>query len=185
MCVDDLVENEVLVVKEKLSDKPASAWSGDAIANRDLSYRSHDQPHDQYQRSHEQQCQSRDQYHRSHDQAHGGHMTAVVPSGKAGPMNRSRNVGVANSAPSYGTVGARNVGVANSASSYGTVGAPVLSHFIQCNSFGYYFLAEAENVRLVQSQGRTRKAHCIVKVPHIQGTCVWGWCTYSRASINE
>ena len=46
------------------------------------------------------------------------------------------------------------------------LGVPHLSHFIQSNSFGFYFLAEVENIRLLPMQGKTRKTHCIVKVPH-------------------
>lgn len=48
------------------------------------------------------------------------------------------------------------------------VGTPQLSHFIQLNSFGYYFLAEVENMKLVPSHGKIKKIHCIVKVPHCQ-----------------
>ena len=46
------------------------------------------------------------------------------------------------------------------------VGAPQLSHFIQSNSFGYYFLAEVENLKLLPTHSKIRKTHCIVKVPH-------------------
>ena len=51
------------------------------------------------------------------------------------------------------------------------VGVPLLSHFIRCNSFGYYFLAEGVTMKSVQTQGvgRIKKAHCIVKIPHIKG----------------
>lgn len=48
------------------------------------------------------------------------------------------------------------------------VSTPQLSHFIQLNSFGYYFLAEVENMKLVPTHGRIKKIHCIVKVPHCQ-----------------
>ena len=45
------------------------------------------------------------------------------------------------------------------------MGVPNLSHFIQSNSFGSYFLAEVENMRLLSSQGRMKKTHCVIKVP--------------------
>jgi hypothetical protein len=48
------------------------------------------------------------------------------------------------------------------------VSTPQLSHFIQLNSFGYYFLAEVENMKLVPTHGKIKKIHCIVKVPHCQ-----------------
>ena len=46
------------------------------------------------------------------------------------------------------------------------VSTPQLSHFIQLNSFGYYFLAEVENMKLLPTHGKIKKIHCIVKVPH-------------------
>ena len=48
------------------------------------------------------------------------------------------------------------------------VSTPQLSHFIQLNSFGYYFLAEVENMKLVPTHGKIKRIHCIVKVPHCQ-----------------
>ncbi len=55
----------------------------------------------------------------------------------------------------------------------GMMGTPLLSHFIQSNSFGYYFLAQVDNVpsRTPHSGSRTpqgarvRKTHCVLKVP--------------------
>ena len=59
------------------------------------------------------------------------------------------------------------------------VSTPQLSHFIQLNSFGYYFLAEVENMKLVPTHGKIKKIHCIVKVPHCQkGTDVCTVASY-------
>lgn len=99
-------------------------------------------------------------FSRSHDQA----FTSNIP-----PSMMSSKGGV----PSNGN-GSRSRqgqnGGDSTPSSHVILGVPHLSHFIQCNSFGYYFLAEADNMRL-QQQGHSkgRKAHCIVKVPHVQG----------------
>lgn len=130
--VDDLVDNEVLVVKERQSlDGGKAQWGyGGGSVGRYGGGR--DAPPDPYRRSHDQALPTT---------AH------MMPISK---LSRSR------------------VGGESAASSV-IVGAPQLSHFIQCNSFGYYFLAEADNVRLAQSQGKARKAHCIVKVPYQQG----------------
>ena len=58
------------------------------------------------------------------------------------------------------------------------VSTPQLSHFIQLNSFGYYFLAEVENMKLVPTHGKIKKIHCIVKVPHCQKGMLPGFsCT--------
>lgn len=60
------------------------------------------------------------------------------------------------------------------------VSTPQLSHFIQLNSFGYYFLAEVENMKLVPTHGKIKKIHCIVKVPHCQkGICLYYITTFS------
>ena len=50
------------------------------------------------------------------------------------------------------------------------MGVPHLAHFIQSNSFGYYFLAEVENMKLLPARGKVKKTHCIVKVPHCEKT---------------
>ena len=51
------------------------------------------------------------------------------------------------------------------------MGVPHLAHFIQSNSFGYYFLAEVENMKLLPMRGgKVKKTHCIVKVPHCEKT---------------
>lgn len=50
------------------------------------------------------------------------------------------------------------------------MGVPQLAHFIQSNSFGYYFLAEVENMKLLPPHGKFKKTHCIVKVPHCEKT---------------
>lgn len=55
------------------------------------------------------------------------------------------------------------------------MGVPGLSHFIQSNSFGYYFLAEVESMKILSSQGRMKKTHCVIKVPLCEkgsGVCV-------------
>ena len=57
------------------------------------------------------------------------------------------------------------------------VSTPQLSHFIQLNSFGYYFLAEVENMKLVPTHGKIKKIHCIVKVPHCQKGMHPRWLT--------
>ena len=44
------------------------------------------------------------------------------------------------------------------------IGTAQLTHFIRSNCFGQYFLAEVEHVRLPVS-GKMRKAHSVVKVP--------------------
>lgn len=130
--VDDLMDNEVLVVKERIlmdTNVKTVLWRGHAGGKQHG-----DMP--------------TDPFHRSHDQALPSHVTVSISNG---PGVRSRGGGNGDSTP------------------YVMVGVPQLSHFIQCNSFGYYFLAEAENVKLVQAQSKTKRAHCIVKVPHIQG----------------
>ncbi len=53
------------------------------------------------------------------------------------------------------------------------MGTPLLSHFIQSNSFGYYFLAQVDNLpsgtpqggTRTPSGGRVRKTHCVLKIP--------------------
>ncbi len=44
------------------------------------------------------------------------------------------------------------------------VGPPSLSHFIQSNSFGYYFLAQVDNLP-VSAQTCVRRTHCVLKIP--------------------
>ena len=51
-----------------------------------------------------------------------------------------------------------------------SMGVPQLAHFIQSNSFGYYFLAVVENMKLLPMRGNVKKTHCIVKVPHCKKT---------------
>ena len=51
-----------------------------------------------------------------------------------------------------------------------SVSVPRLAHFIQSNSFGYYFLAEVEHLALLPAHGKIKKIHCIVKVPHCRRT---------------
>lgn len=64
------------------------------------------------------------------------------------------------------------------------VSTPQLSHFIQLNSFGYYFLAEVENMKLVPTHGKIKKIHCIVKVPHCQkGMCLTGWLAPDQTDV--
>ena len=46
------------------------------------------------------------------------------------------------------------------------MGVPLLAHFIQSNSFGYYFLAEVDNMKVLPTHGKVKRTHCIVKVPH-------------------
>lgn len=56
-----------------------------------------------------------------------------------------------------------------------SVSMPRLAHFIQSNSFGYYFLAEVEHMALLPAHGKIKKIHCIVKVPHCRRTTgEWG-----------
>ena len=148
VCVDDLVDNEVLVVKEKpvMDAKPLSvqSWMGPPPTTS-ASVARHGNSRDL----------PTDPFRRSHDQA----MSGLMPAGAVSSKGRSRG-------------GNSGGGGGGDPTSCVMVGVPQLSHFIQCNSFGYYFLAEAENVRLMQSQAKTRRAHCIVKVPHAQGE-VW------------
>lgn len=133
--VDDLVDNEVLVVKEK-QRQPLEGVS---------------KAHWGYMGRYGGRDVSQDPYHQAMPAAH------TMPISKLPSNGRPRD-----SAPP------------SSATPSVIVGMPQLSHFIQCNSFGYYFLAEADNVRLAQSQGKSRRAHCIVKVPYQQGMC-WPW----------
>lgn len=51
-----------------------------------------------------------------------------------------------------------------------SVSVPRLAHFIQSNSFGYYFLAEVEHLALLPAHGKIKRIHCIVKVPHCKRT---------------
>jgi hypothetical protein len=139
--VDDLVDNEVLVIKEKAPMDGKAQWGYGGSGRRygaDGGRSIHLDP-----------------YHQQHDpamSAAGGHLMSIS---KLPSSARTRIGGSGDPTSSY----APSV----------IVGTPQLSHFIQCNSFGYYFLAESDNVRLAQSQGKARKAHCIVKVPYQQG----------------
>ena len=58
------------------------------------------------------------------------------------------------------------------------VGTPLLTHFIRANSFGYYFLAEVDSVRVgggAGGRGKTKRAHCVVKVPPCDKSAgMWG-----------
>ena len=117
--VEDLVENDVLVVKEKLVKKGAARMDQDTPPLM--------VPHAQFQLDESSTLIAKATAASSHDQD-------LFP-----------------------------------------LGVPHLSHFIQSNSFGFYFLAEVENIRLLPMQGKIRKTHCIVKVPHNEkamGKCV-------------
>ena len=111
--VDDLVEGDVLVVKEKWP-KPSLAHTSKSMKNDTSMFAGSD--------SHSvvsvQTCMSHDLRRMSHDQE----LSSVL------------------------------------------VRAPGLSHFIQCNSFGYYFLAEVQNMKVLPDQ-KVRKTHCVIKVP--------------------
>lgn len=157
--MDDLVENEVLVVKERVSDlktpppaSSSSSWDGHKGRG--------------------------DPFHRSRDQAVPTHMTTVHGHVTMVPGHVTAVSSHVTSVPAHmiakGSVIGRSRGAGgdhtpSSSAPLTAPGVPQLSHFIQCNSFGYYFLAEAENVRFAQSQGKSRRAHCIVKVPHLHG----------------
>ena len=124
--VEDLVENDILVVKEvnvktaQTKRQPVASSPAAAAAAHASFGHSYPPPH-----------------HPS------GHMT----SSSVAQATSSRSHDIGNQ-------------------SHGVMGMVQLAHFIQSNSFGYYFLAEVENVRLLPSQGKLKKTHCIVKVPH-------------------
>jgi len=108
--VEDLVENDILVVREKLLKKEA------AQVEKDLN----------------------------------------------SPFVQIQAQG--NSAPVAKAIASRSHSHRDSSSS--PMGVPQLAHFIQSNSFGFYFLAEVENLKLLPGHGKIRRTHCIVKVPH-------------------
>ena len=128
--VDDLVDNDVLVIREVPSraQPGKSAWpsSGTSGGNR---YRC---------------VPPTDPFGRSHDQAPPSHMMPLSNT----PGMKPHDILTEDHLTTV------------------MLGTPHLSHFIQCNSFGYYFLAEVNNIKFMPSQGKARKAHCIVKVPH-------------------
>ncbi len=146
--VEDLIDNDILVVREKQPVKSGSSasvevspWqhqhqSGSRHGLAASSLR--DTPSDPFLRPHEQA-----------PPLHGGQggtpKMAKVSSSRPSPS------GLPSSEHAQSVM----------------VGPPTLSHFIQCNSFGHYFLAEAENLKLQLVPGKSRKAHCVVKVPHI------------------
>lgn len=145
--VDDLVDNDVLVVKEKRTTKSktssslSSSWphhhgNRQGVVTKDTTG-------DPSQRSHDQ----------TQPQPH--HVTPA-------PGQLSSNTRL-----HLGGSGSHTLTI--------MLGPPVLSHFIQCNSFGHYFLAEAENLKIKLVPGKSRKVHCVVKVPHVNiGGLLWG-----------
>ena len=138
--VDDLVDNDILVVREKKHPKPVkmvassaggASWSHNPGNRQGMASRN----------------ASGDPCWRSHDQAPPHHSTPAALHSSS--SNR----------PHPGRSGCHTFSM--------MLGPPVLSHYIQCNSFGYYFLAEAENLKMNPVTGRSRKVHCVVKVPHV------------------
>ena len=167
--VDDLIDNDVLVVREKKPIKSigsismvaapmatSSSWQHHQDSRQGLSTSVRDTPSDPFRRPHEQAqpYQAPPRQSPSH-QAPPHHHGGQVPLKMMPVSSSSQSPGVTSEhAPSV------------------KVGPPTLSHFIQCNSFGHYFLAEAENLKLQLVPGKSRKAHCVVKVPH---TSVGKW----------
>ncbi len=155
--IDDLVDNDVLVVREKGSHDPRG---GPPLG------------HGQVHKNHPQN----EHYRKSHDPA--------LPTMTSNPI-RSHDPAppiIKSHSDINFTPNTRLREVGDHTPSSVMVGVPHLTHFIQSNSFGYYFLAESENMKMLTHHprpggpgGRVKKAHCIVKVPHIKGGCVYGW----------
>ena len=134
--VDDLVENDVLVVRDMPASmksypksaakggKPVAPMGGGGVGGREGGH-------------------GGEMIQRYPEQANSVSLPAVA----VRSHDKSRDLGVEHSM---------------------MVSTPQLSHFIQLNSFGYYFLAEVENMKLVPTHGKIKKIHCIVKVPHCQ-----------------
>jgi len=150
--VDDLLDNDVLVVREKqpVKDGPVSMaptsmrpspWQQHQHPRQGLSAIVRDTPSEPFRRSHDQAAIHPALVNHHHSEPGPPKMSSLSV-----PRNSTRMP--TEHAPSV------------------MVGPPTLSHFIQCNSFGHYFLAEAENLKLPQVPGKSRKAHCVVKVPH-------------------
>ena len=123
--VEDLVENDILVVKEFPSHRH--------VAKYDLKHESRSRPSSAMRFS-----------------PHGQGSRATSP------LSISKATGIRTPDPSDPAPT--------------PMGVPQLSHFIQSNSFGYYFLAEVENMKLLPAHGKIKKTHCIVKVPHCEKT---------------
>ena len=148
--IDDLLDNDVLVVREKqIKDVPV------AMAPPSMRLSSWQHQHARMGVPGMVRDTPPEPFRRSHDQA------AIHPAlvnhhhSEPGPPRMS-SMSVPRISVKMPTEHAPSV----------MVGPPTLSHFIQCNSFGHYFLAEAENLKLPQVPGKSRKAHCVVKVPH-------------------
>ena len=136
--VDDLVENDVLVVKEAA---PTSS-----VRTTSTKFASKGQPSNVYRGGPAMGREGEElMLQRYHDPSNVSQVSSVPASSSR--FSKSHEMAVEHSM---------------------LVSTPQLSHFIQLNSFGYYFLAEVENMKLVPTHGKIKKIHCIVKVPHCQ-----------------
>ena len=142
--VDDLMNGDVLVVREKQPVRAETSSSLPSSSASALSPRRHRQ-------SIQCRTQGRDKTgyisQRSHDQTMSNSMTPTPL-----PLLSSAEVHPSGS----GTQPCTMITI-----------TPTLSNLIQCNSFGYYFMAEAENLKVKTIPRKSRKVNCIIKVPRI------------------
>ena len=142
--VDDLVDGDILVVREKHPVKTKTSSSLPASASSALPPRHH---HQSSQHGMLGRDRTGDMSQRSHDQTMPNNMTPTPL-----PLSSSAQLHPGESGSHTPTM---------------MVAMPTLSHFIQSNSFGHYFLAEAENLKVKVVPGKSRKVYCVIKVPHI------------------
>ena len=142
--VDDLMNGDILVVREKQPVRAETYSSLPASAASALSPRHH---HQSSQHGMLGRDRTGDMSKRSHDQTMPNNMTPTPL-----PLFSSAEFHPSGSGTQPRTM---------------IVITPTLSHLIQCNSFGYYFMAKVENFKVKAVPGKLRKVNCIIKVPHI------------------